>query len=632
VGRKLIIVLGLCVVMLFSFSLNAIAAGASDCQTCHSKLDFTAPKINRLQVCKSCHKQGLHAPTAVFTVYGYYDVINFTNPNLTTVQVIYGFSASVLHTKHAGSGPTANGCVGCHGQLNCTACHTVGDPVIKGHEPHSTTLYPRTSAYMALGPGSGLRYLEIQISCINSRCHSTYPNIVDKRTDGQQLCINCHNTPILPKSQGTAKDLSGHNLGLLQISHTANLPNQLTIGGVSKTINCAGCHLNTLTTEHSNKGIECSACHIPESIRNANSVNKAVYQAIYNVFATAGKQSANRACNKCHFNSEVLSQPQEHEVYHLASFVTNGNVLIDVTGSMHANCNTCHDNATIASTVYNLAIKPISARNYDCFTCHNAQYNLAPRHIADLEGELTEITGIHPGCAACHTPGTEYANTVNGIITDLKNEATSYSCSKCHYGASLDTGHIGGIDANCTITCHKSAINLEHLNNPISQAGNTSNPLTCGTCHNNKRIDVIMSIKTGNGSCIACHNHGHNFSIGQQLPIDIPLYTGLTWGIPQQASIWADEIWMPDGYEGGKLIISSRSKTITAAGIWSYYNSNMDLKGWIPPALAPDTTGNFFSAEFTKGNRKATIFFYGGENHCATPLTAGGYRIEILYN
>lgn len=626
--KKGYILAGLFIALLFLFASGPKSSSAADysqCRNCHPQLDFGAPILNRLTVCANCHNNGAHATNSIYTSYGYFLKSNFTDPTKTQAQVITGFSGAFLHGKHGGSAQTSSYCIGCHGRLSCKVCHTsVGDPPILKHEPHSTTVYPAASLNMALGPGRGDRFPVIQSTCVTSKCHNLYPNVTKTRSDGSQLCLNCHST-----------DGRGHyDQAGLDTKHSSSVTT-LKLGSVDYVVSCEGCHATSLSGEHRNvakklnlpQNGDCYYCH-GQSVQAT--VAGAVTQIKTNNKATTDLtvKAANRSCTVCHFNIAVLpGNPAEHVTYHLSGL---SDTFVDIAKNIHKDCNTCHDNASVASFVYGKAQLPIAERNYGCLDCHNTANNLAPKHKALLDGQEMEVTELHPGCTTCHTPNTDFAAKVSTIAANLKNGATSYDCTECHTGATLDEGHTGTIDEKCQ-TCHKNTLTTEHLDNPVTQAQNAGNPLTCSTCHKSEKAEVRLAITVGNTNCFACHNQAHNFSMTQPVPTDIPLYPGYEWSTPQPADVWANETWMPVGYEGAKLLISNRRTDVTGAAIWAYYKENMATNGWTAPATDPSTSTNFFSAEFTKGKNKVTIFFYGGENHTATPVVPTGYRLEILY-
>lgn len=201
-------------------------------------------------------------------------------------------------------------------------------------------------------------------------------------------------------------------------------------------------------------------------------------------------------------------------------------------------------------------------------------------------------------------------------------------CSDCHSGGSHETQHATtALDNKCT-TCHINNLIGEHFNNPNTQAQTWN----CDTCHKSTNPVVVGAIVTENKHCAACHRQGHNLLFAETTPVDIPLYSGFQWSVPSDAFMWAGESWIPDEFiSGGKVVISNRRTDITGGDVWAFYQSEMAGNGWTLTSDAPAAGSEFFSVTFTKGTHKAIIWFYGGESHTASPVQAGGYRIEILY-
>lgn len=610
--KKILLLISLMAIFM-TVGMGSAAAVSDDCSKCHGTVigTFTVDPPVTSQTCLlSCH-----------------GVISSRHPSPTWRAVLVDGAgyfkspesiltpAATIHRYHNGSNLPAgsNACKRCHSAVTCKACHK---PV--AHTEHGSTEY---ADYPSFTLATGLVWGSQTLSCSTSECHSFYvPGVTDIRKDGKQLCINCHST-----------DKSGHNEANLAGVHSSENA-ALRLGAADYIVSCEGCHAKTLTAEHKAavqndslpEDTECGYCHGGSAAPQVNSV---VYEIkeINSSVDDPGIQAESRNCSKCHFDEVVLpGRSLEHVTYHIASESDN----IDISGAPHEDCNTCHANTDLMSTIYSMAKTPISDRDYSCFTCHNEQFDMEPVHLAGFDGDETEITEVHPGCGTCHTPGSEYSEKVGEILTGLSNGAGGYECMECHSGETLDEEHNGIIDANCTTTCHKSTLTLEHLDNPITQVSNEDNPLTCGTCHKNTNIEIKLAITTGNIDCTACHNQAHNFNMIQKVPVDIALYPGFQWSTPQSALIWADEAWMPSGYEGAKLIISNRMN-VNRAEVWDYYREQMSSNGWAMPSVQLST--NSFTAEFVKDRRKVMVFFYGGENHAAEPILPGGYRLEILY-
>jgi len=645
--KKISIIMILTVLFGLSMAISTSASEPDECINCHlyyaqttaDPTKFILPRLNdgsvswttlNKTVCKKCHWTDIgiqHYPrftTVIVSVYG------TVYGGFKSTSSIYT-GAGMVHNLHNGPKRSVGStCIRCHGVVSCMTCH---DSVPHNQHYKGTGINPNTGLTITtpiLTVVNGSARTQVATTCAASECHKKLPSPVRKQPDGTDLCYNCHRTA----------GVNGHVPAKLDPAHASRTVS-LKIGSIDYIVSCDGCHASPLSAEHKNvavrknlpNGTECGYCHgssAPAGVKSVVTDIKTVNASTTDPTIEAG----NRACTKCHFNLLLFpDRAGEHVTWHIATLSNN----LKVVGGPHQNCNTCHANSNLVSITATLARTPIASRNYDCFVCHNAQNNLAPIHKATFDGELTEITDLHGGCGTCHTPGTEFANKVRQIITGLKNGAQSYDCVDCHTGATLDAGHTGIIDVKCQ-SCHKVALTQEHLSNPITQVNNQANPLTCGTCHQSTNVKVRLAINTRNTNCAACHDQAHSFGIAQQVPADIPLYPGFEWSVSQPAEVWANETWMPAGYEGAQLIISNRRTGVTGPQIWDYYSQNMTVNGWVYTGIEwavtevePVTETNFFTAEFTKNKRKVTVFFYGGENHSPTPVVSSGYRLEILY-
>ncbi|MHB9093790.1 MAG: cytochrome c3 family protein, partial [Eubacteriales bacterium] len=463
------------------FSTSAFAA-ASDCANCHGTKvsDFDIPLLSRTAECIVCHDGGGHA--------SWYDAQGYRRIPQYISGVGYFSSASAvqsppatLHQAHAGLNSLAGktGCQQCHQTAACTACHTN-----VSHQQHGSSIYNNPPSFIQ---ANGTTFSSIPMTCaLAPQCHGRMPSVVRTRIDGTPLCLNCHVVPV-PKSQGTARDYSGHDSVGLTNSHGTTLPNQLVLGGIPKAVDCSGCHVNPLTTEHANRGRDCSVCH--------NSGNASVINVVY----SAGGQQANRSCDKCHFNLNVIPAPQEHNLFHVA--VKSNSIKID--GGPHTDCNVCHTRSTpvqvtvtVSGSVYQMGIPDlakVSPQSYSCFDCHNGNTNpKAPLHKADYNGQVMGILDVHTSCASCHTPGNTYASKVDTIASSLKaNPAAGYSCTDCH--TNLSNSH------NAYFTYGAETVNMN----------TTKYHRSCTVCHGNSKVSGIITLLKGSTAaynCNQCHN------------------------------------------------------------------------------------------------------------------------------
>lgn len=255
--------------------------------------------------------------------------------------------------------------------------------------------------------------------------------------------------------------------------------------------------------------------------------------------------------------------------------------------------------------------------NSDCTACHAD--NLTREHNIRKDASGQPFT-----CNTCHS------STKPEVINAITNKKTD--CSSCHQSAGHESVHVDSLDSNCQ-TCHKGTVSAEHLTNTKTQ----TKSLTCVSCHQSQRTDVLRAVNSGDLSCSACHDLAHGIMLKKVVPADVPLYPQLTWTAPELAAIWAGESWLPDDFSGAQIVISKRCTAITGDNVWSYYNQQLISKGWQLISTPPATGNNYFQATFSRNDnittteRKVLILFYGGENHSAGPVLPAGYRVEIIF-
>lgn len=332
------------------------------------------------------------------------------------------------------------------------------------------------------------------------------------------------------------------------------------------------------------------------------------------------------------------------------------------------NCSKCHGiNLNAAEPQYPLD---------DCYNCHFGQSNPPSYHTAGLPDKMNALHDPQStdSCMACHTKpwGTPVPQLHNAFDTAARHTTTSVgctqchantltrehqrrtdaqgnplncytchnntnpnvqnaiktkdsSCGACHTGLGANGGHPAhdntGLDVSCQ-TCHSASI----LTEPQFHGKNS-----CQICHSSPRELVKYSIQTKDTNCFSCHTQGHNVNFVRKLPADIPLYPGFEWSVPQPATIWAGESWLPAEYNtaGAKIVISNRRQGLSGAAVFDWYAGQMSANDWQKldgPAAGSDN----FMVTYAKGNRKATIILYAGETHDSSAAFTG-YRLEILY-
>lgn len=352
-------------------------------------------------------------------------------------------------------------------------------------------------------------------------------------------------------------------------------PDIETTGGTaghSQTGTCGHCHVATYTPE------KCDYCH-----------NGAPWDVYGGVVAANPSLQANRNCLDCH----------------------------DVTGPMVKKVNNSAAPAP-AGTIHD--ILPLhQSNNGDCASCHSSI-------LTRTHNGKKDSTGNQINCATCHKSTNP---KVKDAITNHKKD-----CLDCHDLASNhEAVHTDTLDDKC-LKCHKSTISAEHTSNTITQ----KTQLNCHTCHGSTRLDVSSAIANNIKDCSACHDNAHGLPLSGTLPADVPTNPSYNWTAPIKGAIFSGETWFPAEYKDGNIIISNRRTDINGDQVWNYYSTQMQSLGWALASDAPTTGITYFKVNFTKLDsftkvtRKATIWFYGGDNHNEAPVSTTGSRIEIFYN
>lgn len=246
-----------------------------------------------------------------------------------------------------------------------------------------------------------------------------------------------------------------------------------------------------------------------------------------------------------------------------------------------------------------------------CNECHSTYLT--------REHNRTNSAGVQMDCNTCH----KSTNPAVQQAIASKNR----DCSACHAAGDHEVVHTGGLDASCQ-TCHKDTLSQEHLSNTTTAGNNYS----CDTCHASTNKEVKRTITANNLDCAACHRQGHNVSFADKVPADIPLYTGYSWAVPIEASLFAGELTTPVGYDDGQVVLSNRRADVTVDQIWSFYNQQLTAQGWTVKSGAPAAGAQSFTVELEKAGRFVTVKCYNTETGAGTgqPVTSG-YRIEIWY-
>ncbi len=238
-------------------------------------------------------------------------------------------------------------------------------------------------------------------------------------------------------------------------------------------------------------------------------------------------------------------------------------------------------------------------------------------------------------------PDYYYAAPISDNIFEIKldnwtfvNPDNPVTCYTCHTsGGHLAKHEFGKFDSNCTKECHKSNLQTEHQAR-ISVAERQGE--VCEACHNGVTtkldpLDVRATIAWGQKNCQNCHTNGHGIVLAPAIPDVIPLNPAFKWSTAMPADLFDGENWIPSEAlgKGAKVLVSNRNKNINLETAWNWLKSNME--NWQVTDGAPEPGDNFFKATFTQGTKNATIWFYSGSDHNATPKLAAGYKMEIIF-
>lgn len=312
-------------------------------------------------------------------------------------------------------------------------------------------------------------------------------------------------------------------------------------------------------------------------------------------------------CYKCHFNT--ASYPVSYHTDGLPA-PNPPDHPVQITYS----CTDCHVkkwSGTVipaAHDVSQLGLQHTTATN-GCTPCHNTGLTREHQRRTDAQGNTLD-------CYTCHN------SPEPKVQTAIKNKDSN--CMSCHGGdsSSQHPEHNNGLDQSCQ-SCHSSTI----LSDQQYHGKNS-----CGVCHENKSdAKVAYALSQKDTSCFACHDQGHNLNFVRKTPSDIPLYPGYKWSVPQDATLWAGESWLPPAFNtvGAKMVISNRRGDLSGPQLFDWYTRNLASDGWEKISGANQGSQNF-TLEYHKGSRLLTVIVYAGATHDSASAFVG-YRVELLY-
>lgn len=300
-------------------------------------------------------------------------------------------------------------------------------------------------------------------------------------------------------------------------------------------------------------------------------------------------------CDSCHGNAEYGHGDYgcgECHGGHPSSYLTG-------------RCSECH--GPLHSEVSHLTQTNMTS----CTECHSATLSTEHNRYSDAAGKTLT-------CGTCHN------NSTTKVKQAISSDNTA--CNACHNASGHDELHGEALDTNCQ-TCHSPYLTQEHLNRKDSDGVNYD----CATCHESSANEVIRTINALSLSCGGCHvkpGKGHLYmKITDNVPSDIPLYTGFKWTTPIEAVVFAGEGTTPPNFEKGQVVISNRKADVTVEAITSFYITELQAREWtqIPAGENPDCI-----AHFAKGARELYVMCSKTENPDGTG-NISGYRIELWY-
>ncbi|MBS4030885.1 MAG: hypothetical protein KGZ63_05615, partial [Clostridiales bacterium] len=330
--------------------------------------------------------------------------------------------------------------------------------------------------------------------------------------------------------------------------------------------------------------------------------------------------TVNAGCGQCHgqtYSDEDYPHGSRMRLYDPKNFNVYFPLRVMRNREMF-DCVICHQPG--AGTLRRLGA-PLN--HHDIPELHKAVDNsCAPCHALSLTREhardgRTDKNGDPVNCDTCHRSADVRVVTA---VRDGKK-----ACYECHDASATSDAHVGlheiAMDPTCA-NCHGSNLATETWFHGKEENG-------CGICHESQDPNVKAAVRWQKRSCFDCHNKPHDVYM-TVVPEDIPVYSGVPWGTPQDALIWSDDGWLPPELNNSmaKILFSSRAELNNAA-VYSYYTNAFAAGGWIVLQDTYNPGEPYFMLFAKKGRRYCAVWLYGG----AVPGTAGPKaRIQTAYH
>lgn len=428
-------------------------------------------------------------------------------------------------------------------QIDCAQCH-------------SSSNWSVNRSGMLFNHDNTSFHLVGQHKSVNCKdCHTSL-DFKDKR----QSCVECH-TDMHNSTLG--KDCArchSPNSWIIQNTTEMHQQSRFPLLGAHRTADCTNCHQSASSLQFEPLGIECNNCH-QKDFQNATSPNHVLGGYSTNCIDchSSGSVSWNTiitdhsffpltaghtiGCTECHVSGTYGKLPTDCNSCHLKNH-TAAQIPSHTAAGIPNDCATCHTSTTWKPSSFNHTTNTgyelkgghktlvqcsdchkgnLTAASQECITCHQVQYDNAPRHKQSafptnclmchtqnnwLENNFNHattgfpLTGAHATvlCASCHTTG-------------FKGTPTAcYSCHATKYNSTTNPNHLSAkFPTNCE-SCHStnnwtpSTFNHDVQYFPIYSGKHRGKWNLCSECHTNAGNYATFS-------CILCHEHNNKTSV-----------------------------------------------------------------------------------------------------------------------
>lgn len=506
---------------------TTMPAGNDACLSCHDvsggaavTVDFGVGTVNRTTACNKCHWisphpnhypddacQECHSGWDWAARTDMYKSVAFTPYGYFTSAISPATSPANLHRIHtrrswpAESTEYSPACDGCHAAAACDACHdgavSHGTHGLGGDSAVGTpTVGTPANLTRGVPPGEIAwteRTVDEQSSCAAASCHA-----------GIASSIFIDETSAEVIRTGTWQTTVGS-------TYTGGSYSTATNAGASADLDFYGTGIVWI-------GLQNEFCGIVEVYLDGS------------LRATVNPYYSKWGPNKAIFVAENLPRGNHH------LRIVNTGLTTGVRAYMTLNGFRVHDEKQ------DFEVSP------DCSNCHQQHGNLTALHESSWSMEGCTGDACHPSrrldeihdrsipdgtCDVCH------GADVSAAVSDAVSAGVT-ACNGCHTGVAEGSGHrtVHGadpalVDANgvpqygyytgslstaptsdCTM-CHTSNLVDEHMGIAgvrTPREDIDGDALTCATCHDSARFEVLGAIVAGTTACEACHPvHGPVF-------------------------------------------------------------------------------------------------------------------------